>query len=188
MERWLAEMPPDTRLIATLWGIAVMIFVSLGYANNYSLFLLCLSKARRLVAQRRLLLRWQVERKWWKIHWQIHSLQTHRWKIKQTNTNSNICRVFIQFWLYLYIIFRCSWHQIKILVCVERRTEAGSSVFDLNTLHSKPGVMHSIGKVAFELDSLLLMIISSKKTPAFSTKDIGSSSRLLFLGTPNPSS
>lgn len=175
-----------------------MIFVSLSYSNSYSLFLLCLSKARRLVAQWRLLSRWQVERRWWKIHWQIHCLHTHKLKIKQKNINSNICQAFSQFWLHLYIIFRCTWHRIKILVCGvrreegRRRTEAGTPVFDLNMLHLKSGVVQSViystGKVAFELDSLLLMIFSSKKTPAFSIKDIGSTSRLLFLCTPNPSS
>lgn len=73
-----------------------------------------------------------------------------------------------------------------------RRTEAESPVFDLNMLDSKSGVVQSatylIGKVAFELGSLLLMIFSSKKTPAFSIKYIGLNSRLLFLCTPNPSS
>lgn len=163
--------------------------IALSYANT--LFLQCLSKARRLVAQWRL--RWRVERKLWKIHWQIHGLHIHWLKIKHKTTNSDICRAFSQFWLHLYIIFRCSWHRIKILVCGgRRRTEAGSPVFDLNTLHSKSGVVqfaiYSIGKVAFELDSLLLMIFSSKKPPAFSIKDRGSSSRLFFLCTPYPSS
>lgn len=72
-----------------------------------------------------------------------------------------------------------------------RRTAAGTPVFDLNTLHSNSGVVqfaiYLIGKVAFELDSLLLMIFSSKKPSAFSIKDIGSSSRL-FLCISNPSS
>lgn len=57
-------------------------------------------------------------------------------------------------------------------------------MFDLNTLHSKSGVVQSaiylIRKVAFELDSLLLMIFSSKKTPVFSIEDIGSSSGYYF--------
>ena len=51
VERWwaewcLAEMPPGTRLTATLPGNAVTVFVSLSYASSYSL-----SEARRLMAQ-----------------------------------------------------------------------------------------------------------------------------------------
>lgn len=42
-EEWcLAKMPLDTRLRAALPGIAVIIFVSLGYVSSYRVFILCL--------------------------------------------------------------------------------------------------------------------------------------------------
>lgn len=71
-------MPLDTRLAAALPGVAGIIFVSLSYASSYSVFILCLSKARMLVAQWMPLLRQGAERKQFKIHQQMYCLHTLR--------------------------------------------------------------------------------------------------------------
>lgn len=116
-------MPPDTRLTATLPETAVKIFVSLSYASSYSLFLLCLSKARRLMVQWMLLLRQRVRENNAKFIGKSIACTHTDWK--KQKINSDICRAFSQLWFQLHVIFRCSWDRIKVLVCGVRREGGG---------------------------------------------------------------